>query len=262
MNKIVPRQVKRKINFNEGAGNTPPSKIKINKKPRKTPVAKEQGLDEDFVAEFNDNGRFMRMSLNTQNIQEGDYNAESDQDDNNPLNEENFVPDYDMEGSSDDEEYVPQIVNKKTHEEKIRELDEEMSEKIQELQSLIGATGGLTKSAALMKKFCVPGKANTLKSTKNRNNSVNKDCLAFYGNTNQNATGRYPLESRSEETIYKNALEKRTSSSSEDDCIDISDDSLYNIENFLENVPKQEVGEPPQQANHARGSRSRSRSQS
>ena len=164
----------------------------------------------------------MRMSLNAP--EESESEAESDEEDKRSLSEENFMPDYDMPEDSD-EEYVPQVVNAKTHQEKLDELDEEMCQKIQELRGMIGATGGLKKSAAMMDKLFGKGKRQPP--------SLKKHTVVKKLNFNQNATVRGITEglknlrqaSRSEETIYKNAVQKHTSSSSED-CIDISNESL------------------------------------
>ena len=131
-----------------------------------------------------------------------------------------------------------------THEEKIAELDEEMCVKIQELQQLIGTTGGLTKSSALMQNFVKDthgkqkGRRDSSEFYPNREQyrtSVNSCKSRYYDrdslvNFNQNASNPKPNRNGSEETIYKNAVQKRMSSSSEDDCIDISDESLYTFD--------------------------------
>ena len=188
----------------------------------------------EFYAEFDEGGRTLRMSVNQE-----DESGEFSDDELMAPHEQGFQPDYDMESGSDEdpEGYVPQIVSEKMHEEKLAEIDEEMSQKIMELQSLIGAMDGLSKSAEMMKK-CFGGEYGPHINNQTGYSSRRdvRKTKPRQLNFNQNASHSKQTLARSEEMIYHNAVAKR-GSSSEDDCIDISNDSLIHALSFSDKYP-------------------------
>ena len=105
---------------------------------------------------------------------------------------------------------------------RIRQIDEEMKMRINELHSLMNK-GGLTESVkTLQDKFQIQ-KQTTKEKSKLMNEEI-EDNVGELENNNTNAVvrvnvipdGRVSQNSRSEETVYKNAVEKRTSTSSEE----------------------------------------------
>ena len=64
--------------------------------------------DQNKAAHFEENGRMMMMSVETD---KADEEASSDEDDRMSL-EDSFIPDYEMQDSSD-EEYVPEVIIQK-----------------------------------------------------------------------------------------------------------------------------------------------------
>ena len=106
---------------------------------------------------------------------------------------------------------------------RIRQIDAEMSERIQELHKLMN-DGGLTESAKLLNK-CLP-------AAQSKTDSIQKGDERDSANFNENATLRkvtnlQPSVVKSLETIYDSAVprQNRNSSSSEDELIDTSGDS-------------------------------------
>ena len=125
----------------------------------------------------------------------------------------------------------------------LQDIDDEMWKKLKEIHELI-ADGGLKNSEKMLKKcfdletgktkigkenndkrFSLPNPENKLNSPAGQV-TVKKRARSNVGlNANQNATFCTAALARSTETFYKNAVEKRNSSSSEDG-VDLSDDSL------------------------------------
>ena len=143
--------------------------------------------------------------------------------------------DHDMSRDDDHQKGCsPKVIRKPlTNQEKLHALDLEMKEKMKDLHSLM-AQGDLTETVTYMNEcFGIAEPASTSGGKKlaklwnpTRNNNMNSNHTVRPG-------GFKPVHvfernnSQSEETIYKNAVaEKRNSSSSEDNCVDISDESL------------------------------------
>ena len=116
-----------------------------------------------------------------------------------------------------------------THEQRIRDLDQEMLQKIQELQRL-ASQGGLTESAKLLNKI------NAEKETRMEGKNVNNNASRLNGNrikllpsknSKDNVANDAKSSTKSVETIYEVAVpEKRISSSSEEDFNVVSSDDL------------------------------------
>ena len=122
-----------------------------------------------------------------------------------------------------------------TNQEKLHTLDLEMKEKIKDIHKIM-SEGGLTKTVRYMNRcFGLDHDKTTSahKSPANRSRGKKLDKNKEMNlNQNRRAQCHVAMEigsDRSAETIYKNAVEKRNSSSSEDDCIDISDEFLHLI---------------------------------
>ena len=154
---------------------------------------------------------------------------------------------------SDENELDPHLTIKDT-EAKMQEIDDEMSTKIMELHEYMKKSG-LKKSIHMLEKCFKPGqgeshKFNRRQSTGNIISKKLKDIRLSLEpnqeklcskNTNHNHA---PPESnltrsKSMETIYRNAIDKRMSSSSEE-CIDISDENL-NIDMFADEFQNQKM---------------------
>ena len=151
----------------------------------------------------------------------------------------------------------PKVVRKPlTHQQKLHALDLKMKQKMKDIHKIM-TEGGLTETVNYMSQcfgLSAPG-AETDKDRDRGRTKVNyfekgKVKLVRSVNTNHNhaiaCTGRLlgkdTASNKSMDTTYKNAVEKCNSSSSEDDCIDISDESM-NLEYFVD-MQEQEP-EPP-----------------
>ena len=145
-----------------------------------------------------------------------------------------------------DNENNPEKVTSKSNKRKISDIDEEMSKKIKGMHKIM-SQGGLTQSKQLMEKYFdtttgLPRGLSMPLSDTNRKWVVSKSNRQYVNNkesnNNQNATiglGQVVNKlSQSMETIYKNAVEKRNSSSSKE-VMEISDNSLE-INNFADFV--------------------------
>ena len=151
----------------------------------------------------------------------------------------------------------------KSNQDRIRQIDNEMYVKIQELQSLMNE-GGLTESANLLKQ-CTPMLTGLNSSDNNRqerhivkhgqNVNVNANVKQRNNNKgNDRNVNNESLMSKSMETIYDCAVPmKRNSSSSEDGMIDTSDEFIdeqlmgmdirsINLHNYLPNNDASVVG--------------------
>ena len=124
-----------------------------------------------------------------------------------------------------------------SHQEKqqrIESINKEMLAKLKELHKML-SSGGLTESVKTMEQYFQVGQPSvktTPKKQKGKCQSV-KGKISFTPELNRNhnhshyknPSAAITNQSRSVETIYKNAVEKRFSSSS-DECVDISDENL------------------------------------
>ena len=122
------------------------------------------------------------------------------------------------------------------HVQKMREIDREMKQRIIELKSMM-AKQGLNKSLEALEE-CFGG---TPPKTGKKNKTLqagNETRVTNMGNSNQNATHNGLNNSQSEATIYKNVVEKRHSSSSEEDQIFDSSDELLLNANFIADEPR------------------------
>ena len=117
---------------------------------------------------------------------------------------------------------------------RIRELDQEMQEKLKEIQVLM-KEGGLTGSARLVEEQInmssqMDGERTSKGQNKNTNASRNvQSCITNDLNYRRNSIndGKPLNDSNSEETIYKRAVPaKRGSSSSDDYNVETSDESI------------------------------------
>ena len=119
---------------------------------------------------------------------------------------------------------------------KLRELDEEMKLRLQEFQQLMSEQGLLQSVSVL--EDCIKNDQPSRRVAKRKGGRFSN------GNVNQNASNRSPRFApqitHSVETVYKNAIEKRTSSSSED-AMELSDESINNFTsalNFADTTPR------------------------
>ena len=220
---------------------------KIEKKGRSRSLnAEENQLNETATvcANFVENGRMISMTV---------QNAEMEADPEQDMNEANrdFVQ-LDAEESEDGEidfpgsqgasrsnERNPEIETvstaRLTNRERIRQIDAEMKQRIEELHKLMN-DGGLTESAQLLGKCLPPRTAeqNADQSGECINSNENAICRSSanrslnFGNCNQVPEETSQLmRQRSLETIYDTAVPKqnRNSSSSEEDFNNTSDES-------------------------------------
>ena len=124
---------------------------------------------------------------------------------------------------------------------RLKELDEEMALKLQEIQSLM-ETEGLSKSAQVISNQMIRREPNRMATQTNFNNagtnynenSANKDLInkenKCQSQPNIENSNR-PMNATSEETIYRRAVpDKINSSSSDDDCLVNTSDELITAE--------------------------------
>ena len=119
----------------------------------------------------------------------------------------------------------------KRNREHIKRIDLEMKQRIQELHTLI-SDGGLVESAQMLEKMdeeltMSNGEQDTMVRQRQQEPQHMSNKLI---NSNSNAVvlglSNRVVTNRSEETIYKNAVPKRNSSSSEDEPLNLSDESV------------------------------------
>ena len=115
------------------------------------------------------------------------------------------------------------------HQQRLRDIDMEMRDRVKQLHDCM-TKGGLTESANLFKQ-CFDVKTGQVKG---RSKSSSRD--VWLNNYNSNANINKSLDmSPSVETVYKNAVNKRDSTSSEDDIMEISGndyDVVFNQTSF------------------------------
>ena len=123
--------------------------------------------------------------------------------------------------------------------EKINEIDQEMKTRLLELKELMGKQGLNDSVKVLEESFGLNQAAQKEKgksSNKRKNPGITQ--MGDDGNDNQNAVVRGLQSIRSEATIYENAVDKRNSSSSEEDGnLDSSDDLILNA-NLVSGEPR------------------------
>ena len=162
--------------------------------------------------------------------------------------------DEDVEAEDSDDEYPivgsfgsPKVAIKPlTHQQKMHALDLEMRDKMKDLHRLL-KDGGMTGTVDFMNQhFCMEESSRATRVLEPTESNYFRDyCqskrakrIRFENvNQNSNVTESQPNDklsicTQSEETIYHNAIEKRTSSSS-DDCIDISDEYSPAEDSFI-----------------------------
>ena len=131
--------------------------------------------------------------------------------------------------SPDVNKSVKVIQDGRTHRGKIKEINLEMKQRVKELHQIM-TEGGLTQASAMLNECFDINTGSAKRARIDKGKPIDDTFLTNTAqlNINDNHTNpeNYPASlARSIETIYKNAVEKRTSSSSEEG-IDISDDSL------------------------------------
>ena len=168
------------------------------------------------------------------------YESESD-DEYQWLNESNYSFESEEMDYEDDQEVVEearQPTSKEIHpgreeqlryhKERMKELDEDIKYHIRELHQYM-SKGGLADSAELLEKCFDTETGRPRGKTKLQPNKspANKGMVK---NVNHNSNVIKLLDnSQSAETIYRNAVEKRTSSSSEDDVMELSGEDFDKI---------------------------------
>ena len=132
------------------------------------------------------------------------------------------------------------------HQQQIQEIDDEMVEKLTELRDIM-ASGGMDKSTKFLQeqflgeRSTMPRKSSGINPPRTKDGSMphvqegmrQEPVITFLRqdvcNTNDNHRGPLKVKSihsssRSAETIYQNAVQKRISSSSEEELMEICDD--------------------------------------
>ena len=161
--------------------------------------------------------------------------------------------------TSEDENYgdtVAEFSKPKSRKEKIKELDREMKQKLQELRNLMSEEGLQESVEMLDAMFEVEQDRPQVRQTSGKNLNANSNVKSNKLSTqklkyNRRAScDRYPRDTNvksvpSEDTIYERAVNKRGSSSSEDaNQQDLSDESLDVGLNNLNVTLNEIVGDP------------------
>ena len=180
------------------------------------------------------------MMVNADDPNEDNSQAESSEDSCDEGGSEQLSPSQQSyESASDHDGDSIQIaqLSDSEHERRFKELDAEMSEKMQQIHQLM-AGGGLTGATRFIEQnfhltedrvrpliAAVPPKENgkAMRKFAKGNNGLSPRQQNI--NVNHSASHNLMELSQSMETIYHNAVEKRVSSSSEE-CVDISDETL------------------------------------
>ena len=180
-------------------------------------------------AEFVEGNQLMKMAVDADEAQQSGPSDNSDDDVDEPTSNNNspgFFPGRQsrvVPSDSEDDESTSVKILELSDEERVqwmKELDLEMTEKFQELHSLMVQSGLKGASNYLDRNFWI---------TEDDVRPLQPRSVSAKAGNNVNDNHRrdvgFSEVSQSVETIYKNAVEKRISSSS-DECIDISDENL------------------------------------
>ena len=213
---------------------------------------KQKGPNHTTKLQLKEDNRLLSMSVQA----DEDHFGESEEDDGGdepllPLSQQSEDSDNESHSTTDSVKILPMSAADK--QKQIDNIDHEVAGKLQELHSLM-SEGGLNESVRFLEENFGLGRGdkpndgatagNTSKSPKRRSvgaRAPNLDMADLTGRrqyvehhvqfSGQNVNFNhkpvsYPIEgSRSVETIYRNAVQKRRSSSS-DECIDMGDESI------------------------------------
>ena len=179
---------------------------------------------------------FRNSSQNTDDDSEGETDQESEPESENRNYSDQEQLNYESE-SETDKTYPEEL----TREERIKKLDQEMKEKIKELHALVTGSG-LQETASVMQENFEGLTPSTSSQGRAKQSGLNKNINSNVGasvHKKNDKSLNKSLESPSEETIYKRAVEKqnRGSSSSEDFEIEGHDGNLNNDFDQMNLIP-------------------------
>ena len=177
-------------------------------------------------------------------------NSDSESDGvNQPENESQSESEFSDENEGygpDNVPFSPEVMHK-DEEAQMAEIDDDMAKRLKEISKYINS-GDMKKSKKVLEECFNFQKGKSPKERTIRTETVVANKLTQFRlgvNTNANHIPdqlNIIPRSRSMETIYKNAVEKRVSSSSEE-CVDISDENL-NLEYFTGYITQDVIPEP------------------
>ena len=127
---------------------------------------------------------------------------------------------------------------------KIEQIDKEMEEKLRKLHEVMSSKN-MNRSAGVIEQCLEACQDNQAKMKTKGKAKTSKRILThedFLVNENSNAMKGKILNNQSEETIYHQAVQKRNSSSSEDEGTNLSEDCLHNIEDLIISVRAKSSG--------------------
>ena len=263
--------VKRKTNATEDA-----ERNKRSKSSGKQAAVKEDGLhtaqgrsrskslnreaSQDSSAQFTEGRDQFRMTVNNP---EGDVEENLAEENDDSDHDESLDYFDDEDRSTTDSVKILRMTDEERRE-RIRELDADMAGKMMELHQLMYDSGMTQTSKFMAEHFDVDDHGVKAIVRNGRGKQPGMPPEHLYSpdkeplNRNYNHNPSYNLAeiSKSVETIYKNAVEKRVSSSS-DECIDISDETLGLLVDGEDNILGGDKEEVPQPSTSSGGGRSR-----
>ena len=188
--------------------------------------------DQEVQAEYHEGEQLITVTVNNPCASQSSEDNEANRNFVQLDAEESEEGEIDM----DPEEVVQEEPPVMSKQDRIKQIDAEMKERIEELHKLM-SDGGLQESAELLGKMMVPNRERNRDKNGDREGQGQSNVL----NTNDNASKRIveqepkekqPAADKSLETIYESVVPKRISSSSEEEFVNTSGDSV-NPENIV-----------------------------
>ena len=144
-------------------------------------------------------------------------------------NVDNSESSYDSEMDFDDDESVK--ILPKSREQRLKELDIEMREKLEEIHDIMNE-GGMTESVGILENhFNILSEKERNKRSKGKNN--NASVPGRVRNLGKQVKGKDDItNSMSEETVYTGEVKQRTSSSSDEEGIVMVNDGQLDLSNL------------------------------
>ena len=241
----------------------------VQKRSKAINTKKEKSVSQAMrttTAGFQDDNQYMQMSVDDK--EEELFQTENSDDDNDDEEiqkldgiQELEPPQSDAESEPEEGQLVDQDSSRRPSTKKtpiagrpkasptVTEIDEEMQRRILDLHDRMEESG-LTGSIELIEKLFDNKPGEDRPAKKKLKKAIRKGMPLPNDDQSNTQDGINPLESQSEETIYQNAVLKWTSSSSEEDGLDLSDESnlLTNLvldETRAMSKPQEQVKEVP-----------------
>ena len=171
-------------------------------------------VDSDHEIEFQEGDQLIRMTVDKD---DSFYESESDcsSEDSSDSSSDEETEDEPMSGVEEQDE-DKRNSEMMYHQQRLKDIDMEMRDRVKQLHDCM-TKGGLTESASLFEQ-CFDVRTGQVKGMKSSYHQFNDSANC---NSNANVTKTIDM-SPSNETVYKNAVQKRDSTSSEDDIMEIS----------------------------------------